>query len=285
MSLKKEIFNKISIPKNKNDFLSIIRQELTGSYKLRSDLWRHEIYLELIFDLVNFSLSKGFREEQLLACSDLFENSIDLIRKPPFKLINLVDYLTDNLKKLSPLLNDQNLKRFIDFLEETILTHFNLYKFVFCFEKDDNTISENKIFYSPNKDSYETNFVAKPYNVWLYDQKINLFDKKEEEIKLKFQYKREQLLNAEENATQLINFVKNDAFGEEKPLDDETMKKMIDHFSNPTLKITKQILEIDLEEVCYKIENLRKKQSFINSEEHQQKGKEAVSVTPKTKKK
>ena len=44
------------------------------------------------------------------------------------------------------------------------------------------------------------------------------------------------------------------------------MKKMIDHFSNPTLKITKQILECDLEEVCYKIENLRKKQSFINSE-------------------
>lgn len=144
-----------------------------------------------------------------------------MIRKSSSKLPSLVDHILENMKKLSPKLCDKSLQQFIDYLNLTILTHFNLYKYVFSFDKDDNTLVVRNPFPCPRNQTPEDVKLVKPYDTWLYEQKIKLFEEKQVEIKKKFENQRHELLAEEENALKLIEFINNDAYGAQKPLDEE----------------------------------------------------------------
>ena len=87
--------------------MTIIREKVPTNYKIRSDFWRHEIYLEVLVDLIEFCLKKGLSIDQCAICSEFYEHLLNIIKKSSSKLTNLVDYIMDNLKKLSPTLNDK----------------------------------------------------------------------------------------------------------------------------------------------------------------------------------
>ncbi|RMZ99997.1 hypothetical protein BpHYR1_012214 [Brachionus plicatilis] len=291
MSLTREAIKRIALSNTKNDALNLLRQNITPNYKIRSDLWRHEIFLNIICDLVNHCLKKGFTIDQCLACSHFFENLLSLIRKPSSKLPSLVDHIMEHLKKLSPKFSNKSLQEFIDYLNITILTHFNLYKYVFCFDRDDNSLVVKNDFHFPSiptPDADSKN--VKPYETWLYEQKIKSLDQKEVEIKKNFENKRSELMQEEENALKLIDFIKNDAYGANKPLDEDAMKKLIDITSIPVIDAAKNLLKCDLNEVKEKIYNSKQKQEIIKAESSMsavveaQKAKQSDSITPKGKK-
>lgn len=123
------------------------------------------------------------------------------------------------MKKLSTILSNKSLQDFIDYINMTILTHFNLYKYVFCFDKDDKSLIVKNSYHCPSNVTLETDSKnVKLYEIWSYEQKIKSFEEKENEIKNDFEKKRNILREEEENAKKLINFIINDAY---EPIDEE----------------------------------------------------------------
>lgn len=128
------------------------------------------------------------------------------------------------MKKLSPKLSNKAQQEFIDYINSTILTHFNLYKYVFCFEKDDNSLIIKNSYHWPSTVAVEPDSKnVKPYDIWSHEQKIKSFQEKDNEIKTYFESKRSILRVEEENAFKLIDFIKNDAYGSKKPIDEEVL--------------------------------------------------------------
>jgi hypothetical protein len=85
-------------------------------------------------------------------------------------------------------------------------------RYVYCppFECDDD---------SSSKELSLSN--AKPVQLWEYEKKIAELDSLDKKVREKFQQERDSLKKIEEMEINLMKFIENDAYGEEKPLDEE----------------------------------------------------------------
>lgn len=204
-----------------------MRKKLPVCYRSSSDIWRYEIQLDLTIELIDFCLKKGFTLNQILLCLNLQHSIIRFIRKASSKLNSTLDFLIENLKNHSTDFNDKNMKDFIDYMHNTCLSHYNLYKYVFTFDRDDLTQSEKKVLIVPGKEMCEGNRLAesKPYHIWDYEQKLAELENKEKANAKKFQEEQRKLLSEEEMAKNLIRYIQNNANGSDKPLDEEVELK------------------------------------------------------------
>lgn len=136
-------------------------------------------------------------------------------------------------------------------MNQTIFTHFTLYKYVFSIERDKYIKQMEHNFYSPTKEVVEHVRLkdSKSYSQWEQQQKRIEFDKKENEIIEKHRIEREKLsADYEQMAKNLILYVQNDAYGSKEPLDENIIRKMIDDLANPVLDIVSKSIQNDINE-------------------------------------
>lgn len=201
----------------------MLRKKTRVNYKTGSDIWRHEIHLEIFIDLIEFCLKKGFSLDQCIESCLYVQELLKYIKKPTSSLHSTLDIFVESLEQFSSHLNDKHLKEFIDYMNFTLFTHFNLYKYVFNFDREDKVAIENKTLHRPSREVCETNRLSetKPFSIWDYEQKVFELDKKESNFKEKFKKENEKILSEEVMAKNLIEYIQNDAYGNEKPLDEE----------------------------------------------------------------
>ncbi len=112
-------------------------------------------------------------------------------------------------------------------MNSTVFTHFRLYKYVFTNERDDETIYDDRCIYRPTTALNETSLKdTKEYSNWQYERKIETIEDQEKQVKQKYMKNREHLLNQERVANNLIEFIRNDAYGSQKPLDEKVCQKL-----------------------------------------------------------
>ena len=141
-------------------------------------------------------------------------------------IVTCLELFNEELKELSKYLNDYQLKEYINFMNSTVFTHFRLYKYVFTNERDDETIYDDRCIYRPTTALNEASLKnTKEYSNWQYEHKVETIESQEKQVKQKYMKNREHLLEQDRVAKNLIEFIKNDAYGIQKPLDEKVCQK------------------------------------------------------------
>lgn len=95
---------------------------------------------------------------------------------------------------LSKVISQLNLRELIDYMNLTFFTHFNLYKYVFCNERENNVLDDKRLVNCPSSDSNEETgnslSEAKTYKLWEYEQSQAKLDKRSQDIKNRFDKER-----------------------------------------------------------------------------------------------
>ena len=95
-------------------------------------------------------------------------------------------------------------------------------------ERENNILKNEKLVNCPNEADTsigEGLSAAKIFPLWQYDKKVSELDAMDKQIREKFQHERETLLKSQQkSALNLMEFIKNDAYGEEKPLDEQVFR-------------------------------------------------------------
>jgi hypothetical protein len=163
--------------------------------------------------------------------------------------------LSTTLELFATNLNSLNLithksKELLDYMNQTIFSHFTLYKYVFSIERDKYIKQTEHDYYSPANDLVE-NFRLKDsssYSQWEQQQKTIEFERKQTEIIEKHRKEREKLAEYEQIAENLILYVQNDAYGSNEPLDENLIRKMIDELTNPVIDAVSKSIQNDFNE-------------------------------------
>jgi hypothetical protein len=170
------------------------------------------------------------------------------LKKLGNNLSTTLELFASNLKLLN--LTTHKSKELLDYMNQTIFTHFTLYKYVFSMERDKYIKKIEQNFYSPTKELVEKVRLkdSKSYSQWEQQQKKLEFERKENEIVEKHRIERQKLVEYEEMAKNLILYVQNDAYGSVEPLDENLIRKMIDDLANPVLDIVSKSIQNDINE-------------------------------------
>lgn len=206
----------------------MIKQRLTKSrIETESDLWRAEIESELVLDLVQFALEKGFNFEEIIDYVDIQTSLVDVL-KTDSSYLNLTQFTRifyDFLQKvrINGPREEKNLKEFIDFETESMLKNFNLLRFVFRTQRDSLVEKDSKSVQAPNYDDYERMKMkeAKSYDQWLKDEKLAALSANERNLHDKYLEDSRNIAEEERSARNIIEYIRNDAYGSEIPLDEE----------------------------------------------------------------
>lgn len=129
-------------------------------------------------------------------------------------LTDSLDLFSNRLIALSSLINKNKLKEYIDYMNLTFFTHFNLYKYVFMNEQENSVQNDNRFVYCPESREEEnvqaSLGMAKTFTMWEYDNNIAKFENMEKCIKEKYDKERANLLEMRENQNKLKNFDTNE---------------------------------------------------------------------------
>lgn len=209
-----------------------------------SQLWRDDIEAELTFNLIDYGLRKGFTLSAISKFLKIQSNLVQSIRgrsDNAFDSCNLGSFwrqFYENLNQLTTAddMNEKTLKEFIDYARDDLFKNFNLISYVFNYERDNSIMYEVKSIVVPDrklrKENYTLSENAKPYDVWLEDEKLYDLAKREAALRENFYSQQKKLIaDEDEIAKNLLKFINNDAYGKDEPLD-----KKVSSFKIHTLK-------------------------------------------------
>uniref|UniRef100_A0A2C9M4P1 Uncharacterized protein n=1 Tax=Biomphalaria glabrata TaxID=6526 RepID=A0A2C9M4P1_BIOGL len=134
------------------------------------------LFIDYIFDNIKFSAEKGFPWQHI---SIVVKFAHEFLKRILVENHKLGDALLD-LKSLSHLLeplSDHHQKQYLDFIYDTVLTHYNLYKYVFSTPRELNHPKIHRLVKIPPK-PFPLGY-AKEKAVYEYDEKIKALDKLE----------------------------------------------------------------------------------------------------------
>ncbi len=134
-------------------------------------------------------------------------------------LTESLDLFSSKIIQLGNVMNKIKLKEFIDYMNLTFFTHFNLYKFVFLNERENHIQNEKRFINCPNTDGEGVSLCdAKPEQQWEYDQGQAKLDFAGKLIKDKYQNER---IALEEKEKMLKNNLK--TYSEENELTEKVI--------------------------------------------------------------
>lgn len=188
-----------------------------------SDLWRLEIECELVLELIKHGLQKGFGLDDLIDFISIQTNLIKALKSDSANL-NLSQFTRifhEAVGKTSDK-SERELKEFIEFEVETVLKNFNLLRYVFYVERDTAVEKLTRVVEGPTRDEFEKFNMreAKLYDQWLKDEKLTELMGLEDRLKESFLKEQKSLLDEEKSVRNLLNFIQNDAYGCEQPLEE-----------------------------------------------------------------
>ena len=189
----------------------------------------------------------------------------NLTENPDILLEEFLVYVYKNLNELSGGFNDMQLKQMLDYLNDTMFIHFDLYKYVFTYEREAIQKIEEKIIVTPPKENFQDNNFssAKRFHIWEYENKISEIERKEKEANRKFLERR---LNIDqENELPMLNS-KNE-FQNKENLNEEILSNLIDSISMPILNKTSKLIKNESEEIKENILIHLEKISLLRPEE------------------
>lgn len=192
-----------------------------------SDLWRVEIECELALELIQHGLHKGFDLNDLLIFVSIQKQLVDSLRShsSDLSLAQFTKIFYDCLNCLpkNAVKSETSLKQFIDYEGETILKNFNLLSFVFQHERDSAVQTEMRQVLGPTEQDYEQVRLrdAKHYDEFVKEQKIAQVAEKQKQLEENYVKDEKLLIDEEKSVRNLLDYIKNDAYGNDKPLDEE----------------------------------------------------------------
>jgi hypothetical protein len=114
---------------------------------------------------------------------------------------------------------EKKMKDFIDFINLTFISHFNLYKHVFTNERDNQILNQEKQVYAPTEALCSMHLnESKHSSLFDYEVKLAELEKKEKKLNEYYHYERESLAKQEKN---LLNLINNEAYSADKRADEE----------------------------------------------------------------
>jgi hypothetical protein len=125
-----------------------------------------------------------------------------------FDINSCFGYLIDHLKKWNIFDKHDKTIFLIDYLKETLFTHFNLYRHFLHNERENSIRREEKQFLAPGKKNESNNDtdlrMPKPYSIWEYEKKISELEDIEKSLKEKYAKENSRLNVAEEDIMKSI---------------------------------------------------------------------------------
>ena len=88
-----------------------------------------------------------------------------------------------NIDDLRDIFDNSKLKQILDYLNETLFMHFDLYKYVFTYEREAIEKNEEKQVSCPPPENFQSNKFssAKPFHIWNYESKMREIENREKE--------------------------------------------------------------------------------------------------------
>lgn len=118
-------------------------------------------------------------------------------------------------------MNDKKIKDFIDYINLTFITQFNLFKYVFTTERENQILNKETIVHSPSAALENIRLIqSKHVKLFDYDNKIAEIEKREKKLVDYFESERE-ALNKQE--TSFVIYIKNDDSTDGNKVDEEVL--------------------------------------------------------------
>jgi hypothetical protein len=193
-------------------------------------LLRCQIECELYFNLIDFGLKKGFTLDECVRVSQIQASLIEHIQaatssSSSTNLAACLNVFYAHLAQASAKMGEKNLNEFLAYMNEDFFRHFSLIKYVLTCERDSSIVNEVKSFHIPTRSVRKPEIggaAAKPYDLWLEDDKISRLNESERNLQENYQAEQRKLLaDEEEIAKNLMKFISNDAYGRNEPLDEK----------------------------------------------------------------
>ncbi|XP_052831864.1 uncharacterized protein C8orf74 homolog isoform X2 [Octopus bimaculoides] len=143
---------------------------------------QYSLYLEIVYNHLRFAVDKGFTWPQV--CQIPYIAGSLLQRVKVQKLPTFLKYLFTQSRNWSQILGPRNYKLYMEFLCQSIVQHFLLYKHVFSFVPR-KVPQLNLTVYTP----VEPNSLSegKPIEIWNYEQQLAELANEEQELLKKFE--------------------------------------------------------------------------------------------------
>lgn len=163
------------------------------------DEFKYQTLLDLTLDLIEFCLVKGLSLHECLESVDLqcrlFQHIASSGSNADIK--SCLSYFISQVSNRP--ISETNLKRLIDYVNSTVFTHFNLYKYVLINEREQNIKKEERDLLRPRKaEPGEELTGPKPYSIWEYEQKIAGLELREKNVKQRYSNEYSNLNKTEE---------------------------------------------------------------------------------------
>lgn len=168
------------------------------------------------------------------------------------------------LINLNKIMNDKKLKDFIDYVNLTFITQFNLYKYVFTHESENQIQNQEKLIYSPPTALVDAN-LSQSKHISLYDYESKLADIENREKRLNDYFKIERDALARQEA-ELRNYLKYDNTNSQS-VDEEFVKKLIDNISVPVNNLASKMLRLEFEEYKKREELTLERKKLVKPED------------------
>lgn len=198
------------------------------SIKTESDIWRWQIYSELALELIQFGLKKGFHLSEILGYVSIQNKLIEAL-KSDLSNLNLAQFtrifynIVNNPVDHAFVRSENSLKEFIDYEGEAILKSFSLLRYVFTQERESAVESDTKPVHGPSPEDYDKMRLrdAKMNDEWVKEQKVAECVASQKRLEEDFAREEKKLIDEEKSVRNLLEFIKNDAYGSEEPLNEE----------------------------------------------------------------
>ena len=178
-----------------------MRKKLDFKLKI-TDEYKYEILVDVTLNFIEYCLQKGFSLVQCVECLQLQHDLLEEIGSNSH--VDSKTCLSKFIENLNVLYNDFSqikIINLIEYMNSTVFTHFNLYKYVLTNERDSNIREEQRDFIGPEKRVYqEENPLRepKPYNIWEYEKKLNGLELQEKNFKQMHDTEQAKLIKSEQ---------------------------------------------------------------------------------------
>ncbi|XP_036368386.1 uncharacterized protein C8orf74 homolog isoform X2 [Octopus sinensis] len=143
---------------------------------------QYSLYLEIVYNHLRFAVDKGFSWPQV--CQIPYIAGSLLQRVKVQKLPTFLKYLFTQSSNWSQILGPRNYKLYMEFLCQSIVQHFLLYKYVFSFVPR-KVPQLNLTVYTP-VEPYSLS-EGKPIEIWNYEQQFAELVNEEQELLKKYE--------------------------------------------------------------------------------------------------
>lgn len=259
------------------DAINIIKGKVESESQTVSDVLRNRILHDCILDQINYSLARGFTLRQCLLSALYSNNLIRYIKEnPDVPCDQFLIYVYKTINNLSSAFNEMQLKQILDYLNECLFINYDLYKYVFTYEREAIEKNEEKRISCPPKENFLDNNLdtAKKFHIWEYENKLGEIEKKEKETNNMFLERRLKL--DQQNDSIGLNTKVQLKYNEN--LSEEILSNLIDSISMPILNKTSNLIQNEAEEIKENILLHLEKVSITRPDELGP----LPSITPKT---